>query len=89
MTLIWESPKKQTGKTKEDVFIYEFDSDEEGAEYKELSFREKLIELALHEEDVVERKAYKRRRRYEFITMDHFINYKFHIMRVAKHLIFN
>ncbi len=72
MTLIYESPKLKREKTNEQILIYLLEADEQ-KEFEEASHEEKLISLALHEENDFERKYTKKRHRYEIKSTDHFI----------------
>ena len=72
MTLIYESPKLKREKTSEQILIYLLEADEQ-KEFEEASHEEKMISLALHEENDFERKYTKKRHRYEIKSTDHFI----------------
>ena len=72
MTLIYESPKLKREKTNEQILVYLLEADEQ-KEFEEASYADKLISLALHEENDLERKYTKIMHRYEIKVTDHFI----------------
>ena len=72
MTLIWESPKLKREKINEQILIYLLEADEQ-KEFEEASYADKLMSLALHEENDFEEKHTKKRHRYEIKVTDHFI----------------
>ena len=72
MTLIWESPKMKQENVSEQILIYLLEAGEQ-KEFEEVSFAEKLMVLALHEENDFERKYTKRRHRYEIKVTDNYI----------------
>lgn len=72
MTLIYESPKLKREKTNEQILVYLLEADEQ-KEFEEASFADKLMSLALHEENDLERKYTKKMHRYEIKVTDHFI----------------
>ena len=72
MTLIYESPRMKKENTSEQILIYLFEDDEQ-KEFEEASYADKLISLALHEENDLERKYTKKMHRYEIKVTGHFI----------------
>lgn len=72
MTLIYESPRMKKEYTSEQILIY-FLEDDEQKEFEKASFADKLMSLALHEENDFEEKYTKKRHRYEIKVTGHFI----------------
>ncbi len=72
MTLIYESPKMKQENVSEQILIYLLEDDEQ-KEFEKASFADKLMSLALHEENDFEEKHTKKRHRYEIKVTDHFI----------------
>ncbi|MBR6916928.1 MAG: hypothetical protein IKN38_01970 [Clostridia bacterium] len=72
MTLIYESPKMKKENTSEQILIYLLEADEQ-KEFEKASFADKLMSLALHEENDFEEKYTKKRHRYEIKVTDSFI----------------